>query len=443
MNKLLLILGLIPALAFGQNRPVLMGDTNLPGTSKPTGINYNTNSKAVTFPSSVVVTNGALTVSGAGTISFPASSITATTVQGVTTSAGAGDSGKIPKLDSSGKLSSTMLPSSALGSSTSQTNGPTTYMGSRLEIASVNWEEIMRITNAQSSGDVMLAWKAQYDDNNNSGLALHVAVRLLECPLDLSTTNVIDGGFYDARGGGMAGAMPFTGSPLRQNVTTNIYILQGQVSTFGAGEGFAKFGSASSGGSSVNVTNSTYITPFRSSSTVGGSGGLASIPDTFTNVAVQTTNLIVVGSADLSGGFTAGAATFGPTYISGGVFITNQFGAANVFSNAANLGGNQVTNLATGTTPSSAVTLAQLQGATNGLSGGGGSDNLALYTNGTRAMAASLNMGNNTLTNLADGVSAKDAVTLSQLQGATNGLGDAGSDAQALYTNGTRRMAHP
>lgn len=64
-------------------------------------------------------------------------------------------------------------------------------------------------------------------------------------------------------------------------------------------------------------------------------------------------------------------------------------------------------------------------------SGTGGSSAGALLTNGTVAMGATLNMGANTISNLSGAVNALDAVNLTQLQGATNGLSGGG----ALNTN--------
>lgn len=144
------------------------------------------------------------------------------------------------------------------------------------------------------------------------------------------------------------------------------------------------------------------------SGTESGTGsGLSSIPSGFTNDTIQT------------GTFTA---TNGAT-IQGSLTVTNSLITGNVVFGPNNIdaGGGTITNMADGTTASSAVTLSQLQGATNGLSGGGGSDPLALYTNGTRAMGASLNMGNRTITNAAAATVATGVPILSQMN-ASNAL---------------------
>lgn len=334
MKKLLFFMLLLPLLALGQNRPIVIGDPSQPNTVKKSQININTNTLETTFPGTVGVTNGQLKVSGSGTINFPSNSVAGLMVAGVTNSAGAADAGKIPKLGANGLLDTSIVPTVSVVS-TAATNGPISYMRTRLESSVLGWEEIMRITNNQAVGDLLLPWKVQYNDQSNTQLALHVAVRVLECPLSLATTNVIDGAFFDAGGAGVVPAsVPLSGAPLRLGVSTNVYILQGAISANGAGEGWANYGTAASGGNSVDVTNCTYMVPIRvvsSALTVTGGGGGGGTGNAATGAVYQTwlttgTNafgVITATSAAFSGGFTSGTATFGPTYVYGATFVSN------------------------------------------------------------------------------------------------------------------------
>lgn len=115
MKKLILILALLsPILAFGQNRPVMIGDTNRPGVYKTSPLLLNTNNWQLTLPGSLSGTNG-MTISGGtvnftgiGTFTIPNDKVASSAVSGKQTTSGAGDAGQVVKLNSSGVVDSSM-----------------------------------------------------------------------------------------------------------------------------------------------------------------------------------------------------------------------------------------------------------------------------------------------------------------------------------------------
>ena len=109
-------------------------------------------------------------------------------------------------------------------------------------------------------------------------------------------------------------------------------------------------------------------------------------------------------------------------------------------SGILNFGNQSTTNLANGTVASAAVNLSQLQGSTN-VSWGIAQYPNALLLDGSRAMSGILNFGNQSTTNLANGMVASAAVNLSQLQGGTNGTWNDSQYPNALLVDGSRAMS--
>lgn len=129
MKKLILILALLsPILAFGQNRPVMIGDTNRPGVYKTSPLLLNTNNWQLTLPGSLSGTNG-MTISG-GTVNFtgistftiPNDKVSSSAVSGKQTTSGVGDAGQVVKLNSSGVVDSSMYTAGSVSKYAFRTN---------------------------------------------------------------------------------------------------------------------------------------------------------------------------------------------------------------------------------------------------------------------------------------------------------------------------------
>ena len=89
---------------------------------------------------------------------------------------------------------------------------------------------------------------------------------------------------------------------------------------------------------------------------------------------VTANGVLVNGDLTITNSLLTGSATIGPTFISGAIFTNNNV------NGAFNVGGNVISNLANGTLAHHAVNLSQLQGATNGLSGGSGVSTNGAFT---------------------------------------------------------------
>lgn len=110
---------------------------------------------------------------------FTANMLTPASMQGVTTSAGAGDAAKIPKLNGSGLLDTSFLPSPTIVSNTlnTATSSGTAY----------TWTQALAVTTTVTSGSITIVGKASVSTGNS-----------IWCRVRDSNTNIVSVGVCKA-----------------------------------------------------------------------------------------------------------------------------------------------------------------------------------------------------------------------------------------------------
>jgi hypothetical protein len=216
MKKILLLIALLIGVSQCETRAqvttkkVVVGLATKPGNFEYAPI-YVTN--GVLTANGLVATNG-LTVSsgtvnftGIGTLTIPNDKVAASAVVGITTSAGAADSGKIPKLNGSGVLDTTFLGAS--GSILTNVSLPSKSIGS-----GYTWVAVTNITTTRTTGTVVVTARAALD-TSGGGV---VWIRLRD-----ASTNVVGVAMANTAAGGY-------GNPIA--TATLLDVLSGSTKTY-------------------------------------------------------------------------------------------------------------------------------------------------------------------------------------------------------------------